>query len=522
VEIIKKIQPVTLSILSALLLSISLPPSNYPYLAWISFIPFFIALDNQHNLKSTTILGFLYGAIFSIITFYGIGEIKVFLYALFYFSFYVSIFAIGIVIVNRRAKLYSFLFFSSLWWTSLEYMRTIGNLSFPTNIALSQYKFPFLIQIASITGSYGVSFSIMLCNSCLFIVCKYFYNRIERFYLLRMLYIANGHINKSAKLLGLETKVFKRKLQDCCSSKDIVYTLLYIIPIIMVFIGYGGVSLSKKEEILSINVSIIQGSIPDWLYGLEKWDEKYSKIIETTYLELTSTAIKKNDSSIIIWPETPIHRQIMKISYLKNMLLEFSKAGNNFFIVGSPRIDIKRNCKYNSVFVLSPKGNIIDYYDKTKLVPFVEHFFTPSNEVKIIHASEKLKLGINICFESTYPSISRNAVKKGANLLIISTNDTCLKKTKMSYCHAANAVFRAVENRRYVIRAAQSGISMVINPYGRILKQSELFKQCVLSGKVGLQEELTFYTKFGDLFCYLCIGLSIIFILKSASNRTTE
>ncbi|MDI6786606.1 MAG: nitrilase-related carbon-nitrogen hydrolase [bacterium] len=84
--------------------------------------------------------------------------------------------------------------------------------------------------------------------------------------------------------------------------------------------------------------------------------------------------------------------------------------------------------------------------------------------------------------------------KKGANLLIISTNDVGLKKTKMTYCHAANAVFRAVENRRFVIRAAQSGISMIIDPYGRIISQSELFKPIVLSGKIGIIEEVSFYT----------------------------
>jgi apolipoprotein N-acyltransferase len=85
----------------------------------------------------------------------------------------------------------------------------------------------------------------------------------------------------------------------------------------------------------------------------------------------------------------------------------------------------------------------------------------------------------------------------------------------MAYCHAANAVFRAVENRRYVIRAAQSGISMIIDSYGRIIKQSELFNPCILSGDVGIVEELTFYTRFGDVFCYLWLILSIIIFIVS-------
>jgi apolipoprotein N-acyltransferase len=169
--------------------------------------------------------------------------------------------------------------------------------------------------------------------------------------------------------------------------------------------------LSKPQ----INVSIIQGSIPDWLYEIERWDEKYSRIVQKTYSKLTEEAVKSG-AHIIIWPETTIHRRVMEIPLWKNKIIEFAKAGNTFMVIGSARYD-KHNNKFNSIFIISPQGKIIGYYDKTRLVPIAEAHFKAGEDIKIIK-TKIANLGINICFESIYPAISRSAVKKGANLLI--------------------------------------------------------------------------------------------------------
>jgi len=503
-----------LSILSAFLLAESLPPSKTMHLSWISFIPLFIALsDAKQRLRRAFLLGLINGIAFSAVVFYGIPNGMVFFGALIYFSFNISIFSMGITLVNQRAKRYSFLF-PPLLWTSLEYVRTLGNLSFPTNLALTQYQSIPLIQIASITGISGVSFLIILVNSCLFKVWQYLYNWFEQYYFLKTLQKVKGSKDKAAKLLGVEKKIFKAKLeQDRSLLKDklslfLPLILVFILPISIIWWGKWK-ELIKVKEKYPFNVSIVQGSIPDWLYEIERWDEKYSRIVQKTYLRLTEDAVNAG-SHLTIWPETTIHRRVMEIPFWKDKIIEFAKSGKTFMVAASSYQDEKKN-KFNSIFVISPEGKIVGRYDKTRLVPIIEAHFKPGKDIKIIK-TPIANLGIEICFESIYPSISRNLAGKGANLLIISTNDTSLKKTKLAYCHMANAVFRAVENRRFCIRAAQSGISMIIDSDGQILKQSELFKPIILNGKVKLRYTMTFYTRFGDIFCYLCILFSIILL----------
>lgn len=467
-----------LSILSGILLILSFPPYNLHYLSWMAFVPFFIATRNQ-SLKQIFLTGFVHGCCFFIGLFYGIllYGLKIFFYGLLYFSLNIAIFSLLTVFLQSKLKKFHLLI-PPLIWTSLEYLRSIGTISFPTNLGICQYQSLLLIQLSSITGIYGISFLIMLINSFIaeFILKTY-------------------------------------------SIKSMIKSMVVSGLVIVLIIGSNYININRMTQKKShVDVSIIQGSIPIWLYKIERWDKKYSQIVKNTYLKLTTQAIKHHPN-LIIWPETNLHRFILDSPKLKDKIFRYVKEGNLFMIIGT-LIKIETN-QFNSAIIISPKGKVVGRYDKVYLVPIAEKKITRGMEIKPIKIPIG-NIGINICFESLYPSISRILTQKGANILIILTNDAWFKKSSIPYLHAANAVFRAVENRRFVIRAAQSGISMIIDPYGRIIKQSELFKPCVLSGKVGLMEELTFYTKFGDLFCYLCLILSIGFVVFSGKGKKED
>jgi apolipoprotein N-acyltransferase len=175
-------------------------------------------------------------------------------------------------------------------------------------------------------------------------------------------------------------------------------------------------------------------------------------------------------------------------------------------------------------------------YHKVHLVPFGE--FVPLRdhlpflrnygirEVDVLPGEyhnlisiEKARIGISICFESLFPQITRNETRGGATLLFVVTNDAWFERTQAARQHLMMAKLRAVENRRYLVRAAASGISAFIDPYGRTMSELGLFEQGTLKEEVRLRSELTPYATFGDWFAYLCAGLAVLQLVRMARAR---
>jgi apolipoprotein N-acyltransferase len=131
----------------------------------------------------------------------------------------------------------------------------------------------------------------------------------------------------------------------------------------------------------------------------------------------------------------------------------------------------------------------------------------------------KALFGILICYEAIFPDLARNEVKEGADILINITNDAWFGRSSASYQHFAMVTFRAIENRVAVARAANTGISGFIDPYGRILSQSEIFVDKTLTQDIPLRTITTFYSRYGDLFARLCMLLSIVGIAAHVYRR---
>jgi apolipoprotein N-acyltransferase len=186
----------------------------------------------------------------------------------------------------------------------------------------------------------------------------------------------------------------------------------------------------------------------------------------------------------------------------------------------------------NSAFLLSPDGKIAGKYDKVHLVPYGEYvplrkFFPFINKLvagigdfRKGEGNNPIKfgnhaLGILICYEGIFPELSREYKEKGANLLVNITNDAWFGRTSAPYQHLSMTVFRAVENRTFLVRSANTGISAIISPSGKIIKKTGLFERTVLRGSVKLLDRKTIYALYGDIFVYICLILLGVIIFSS-------
>ena len=233
---------------------------------------------------------------------------------------------------------------------------------------------------------------------------------------------------------------------------------------------------------------------------------------------------------LVVWPETALPFFFQEGSPLAKRTIAAVKEMGCPFVFGSPAYGgTKGNISYyNRAYLLSSSGRILGTYDKIHLVPFGEYVplkrFLPFVHRLVPAAgdfspgvkSEPLPLspfpaGVLICYEAIFPELARSQVMHGAAILINLTNDAWFGPTSAPFQHLAMAVFRAVETGRPLIRAANTGFSAVVGPRGRILKQSGLFVEEVLMVEVPVhQGKTTPYTRFGDLFSRVMVGVTLL------------
>jgi apolipoprotein N-acyltransferase len=161
---------------------------------------------------------------------------------------------------------------------------------------------------------------------------------------------------------------------------------------------------------------------------------------------------------------------------------------------------------------LVPFGEFVPFRDK---LPMLQNYGVRAEDVLAAKKHVLLntcigRTGTNICFESLFPEIARGETLHGAELLCVVTNDAWFQRTQAAHQHLMMAQLRAVENRRYLARAAGTGISALIDPYGRIKKQIGLFTPSTIMANVQPHTELTIYTRFGQWFAYLCVLMLIV------------
>jgi len=486
-----------LAALSGVLLILIFPRFGLDILAWIALVPLFYVLWGQRGAKSLW-LGWLTGFIFYGGTLYWItnsmidyGHIPGWLSYLIlfllvgYLGLYLGLFGL---LLNYLAgdRLGLWITLSPLLWCSLEVARTHLLTGFPWAIlGYSQFRQIDIIQIADHTGVYGLSFLLVWTNAIVagFLVGWQGKGTLPRGYL----YMPLG----LAICLGL-----------------------------CLYYGRWTVANSRYSRGDKIRIALIQGNIEQD----EKWDPSYQEAIIDIYRRLTLTAITRGPQ-LIVWPEsaTPFYFP-SQVKYSLE-LYRLAKEARCYLLFGSPAYKLDKGGikMFNRAYLLSPEGEIVDYYDKIHLVPFGEYVplkrFLPFVQKMVqgigdFYAGQRYtvfqfpqgRFSVLICFEVIFPQLVRQFVKKGAQFFANLTNDAWFGDSAGPYQHLSMVTFRAIENRVYIVRAANTGISAIIDPWGRIRQPSELFTRTFVIDYISPKDErfLTFYTKYGDIFAYVC------------------
>lgn len=500
-----------LSALSGVLVVFSFPPFDYYLLSWVALVPLFISVSWKkpwHAFLLGTLSGFVYfmGAIFWIFNplyFYGnipfVLSVLIAILLCAYLGIYVGAFSLLFSRILGRSR-FPALFVAPVLWVTVEFVRTYALTGFPwALLGYSQYKFLPLIQIADITGVYGISFLVVAINAAIFDVCIYWPKRHSQMPL----------FERWPMTVGLITLV---------------------IVIILVFF-YGNLRLSAGEGGYNIRVAVIQGNFEQD----RKWDIKFQKEIIDTYKSLSIKALSESPS-LIVWPETAVPFIFNYDKPLTDDLTEFQKTLGIHLLFGGMTFKDVRDNKLrlsNSSVLLSPYGEILSVYDKIHLVPYGEYVplrnllpfinkltvgigdFLPGDKYTVMQ-TPFAKIGNLICYEIIFPGMVRKFAAQGADMLVTITNDAWFGSWGAPQQHFSMAALRAVENRVPVIRAANTGISGFINAKGMIQGKSDIFVRTILAEDitVGIFKG-SFYSKYGDLFAFFCIISSVLLIANN-------
>ena len=490
---------VILALVSALLLTISFPKFDLEFFAWIALVPLLFAVRGTRPLKAFW-LSFITGIGFFIGISYWILTVEEFEFVHFlpleaYLGFYTAIFGLAFSVVR---PLYPAFLSAPLIWVSLEYARSHANfLEFPwALLGYSQYQNLQLIQFASITGAYGVSFLIVMVNAAIYEV---------------MTYVAGSK--------SIDTRCWWH------ISKFLVVPLV-LVGVALVY-GYGVIGEPLSTE--TFPVSVIQANIPQ----VVRWEPSLREEHLTKHVNLSKEAAANRHAQLIIWPETSVQGSLTQDRTLMAIMSRLARETASYLLVGvsvRPKFgsrEFKIKNRFNSAQLISPDGTIVGQYNKIQLLPFAEYLpyknIIPWSEnvtslagdfmrgaEYTVFAVNGVKFGVTICWESIFPGLFRQFVKNGARFMINITNEGWFKETAGPYHFIPMNVFRAVENRVSIARAANTGISGFIDPYGRIVGRvtrgsKDVYVAGYLTMSVPLSKTRTFYTMHGDIFAYLVL-----------------
>lgn len=475
-------------VVSAALLVLCFPRYDMHYLAWVALVPFFYALRGASKFGRFA-AGYLFGLVFLGGLLYWITEVRypaVIGYAIgipafsFMFAFY-GLFAGSCL--NRRES-YLAIALPAAAWVSLEYLFSLGPLAFPWwAVGYSQSLNLPAAQAAAWGGVYAVSFLVLLANTAVVVAAADWRRR----------------------QLGL-----------------VVAAVVVFGALMMGFVSLSSPAGGDQR----VKLAVVQA-------GFTQEEKETPDVFATMYrehLEMTRRAVARHAPDMVVWSETVAdYPWLAGEQTLPWTMFQLGDMGIHLVAGVYERRDGK---DYNTVIAISPEDGVIGSYSKMHLVPFGE--YVPLRELlsrspaakKWIdeaiypidtHPGEKMevfetrrgKFSAVICFESTLQQISRDAVKKGAELLMVLTNDAWFGRSSAAHQHAAMAVFRGIENRRYIVQGANSGVSLIADPYGRRIAESGLMTKEIIHGDVFFRSGRSVYNKVGDMFSWLCLAFSV-------------
>jgi len=285
-----------------------------------------------------------------------------------------------------------------------------------------------------------------------------------------------------------------------------------------------------------MRVAVVQGNVRQE----DKWDPAQANAIFDRYLTMTLDAAQQG-AGLVIWPESATPFVFEDDSARSNRIRDLTRSEGVTLLFGSVQVDRRQTpaAYYNAAFLLRPDGGTAGVYRKVRLVPFGEYVplarllffvrpvvegaadFSPGDGVTTLPVDGSA-IATAICYEIVYPALVRESVRAGGRLLTTITNDAWFGDSSAPHQHFTQAAMRAVEQGRYLVRSANTGISGIVDPYGRVLARSALFEPAVLAGDVRLLGGLTVYGRIGDVFAYGCALLTISALASGLRRRSSR
>jgi len=487
---------------SGLLLALSFPSSAWGTLAWVALVPLLTTVE-EHPFKKGVLSGCVFFAIVLywlniVMTTYGGLSPSLSVVAYLLLTVYLSLYfgcAVWLACRLKTSKGYSFALTLPVIWVGLEFARAYLMTGFPwATIGYSQQNL-MMIQSADLLGVYGLSFLILFCNATVSEIVL--------------------ALRQSQRLPAVSPLILA-----CLLALNATY-------------GYFCLKQPLDAREVQVNVAVIQGNIDQAL----KWNPDYRESSVDAYRQLSRQAGSTGPLDLVIWPEAATPFYFQSGGMLSQKISELPQQLHGHLLFGSPAFqgDAGNRIYLNSAFLLSPKGQIVGRSDKVHLVPFGEYVpmsvllpflnklvvgigdFSPG-QVKPLDMSG-YQLGVLVCYEAIFPELARRFVADGSDLLVNITNDAWFGRSSAPAQHLAMVRFRAIENRVWIARAANTGISAFVTPSGQIVSPSDLFETSYIVEKVGLGAQPGLYAKLGDLIPGFFLLISMFWLLQARPWR---
>lgn len=500
-----------LSVLSGVLLTVGFPALQFHQVSWIALIPLFFALRGKSG-KEALFLGYVCGLVHNFTVFFWIRHV---IYHYGGLPLPVAISILLVLCIYLAVYPACFAFFARWWkarpllwtvglpcvWVVLEFVRAYAVTGFPwSNLGYTQTPLSTLIQFADIAGVYGISWLVVLGNTVL-MTC-----------------------------IDGERTVMKRIAGFGVLAVCILAALIY---------GTGRVKevMGLQEKAVPLQVAVIQGNIDQ----SQKWNPAFQQETLRRYRELSMKAsLDEPTPELLVWPETSapfFYGTDEKLTtQLNGIFLEIGTP----LLFGSPAVTrVNGVLKFqNRAYLVDGSASVLGKYAKQHLVPFGEYVplqkllffvnrlvesagdFVPGGESSTIPIQGQ-SLGVLICYEGIFPELARASVRSGATAFVNITNDAWYGPTSAPYQHMEIARWRAIEFRRPLIRAANTGISTLVDATGTLCGTIPLSKEGYLACAVHPLKVQTFYAEWGNWFAWLCTlvtGLGVLACLKQSPS----
>ena len=490
-----------LVIFSAIATLLSFPPFPFGPLIFISLVPLYYAIEDFQPFRAFR-YGMLWGVIFFLGYLFYIAWVTIpgMIATVLILSLFTALACMFFVKLLSKNKIIALLFVPS-WFVTWNWLFTMSDFNYPwADIGYALGYFTRLIQAADIGGIYLISLAILVSNMLLY-------------------------ASISPKINMSSSKRYASWAMSIC-----------IVGLLLI---YGTIRLNNADnENYSdgIKVGVIQGNVTADV----KWKPDKLNISFERYFGL-STQAANDGAEIIFWPETAIPAYLVQDRRRYRTVKSFVDNLKIPVLTGIPyyeEIKPREYIYYNSALYLEPDKDEYGLYKKIHLVPMSEKIplsgrYKILKEIRLGQADwtsgeeytmfefKDYKFATVICIESVFPGFCREFAQRGAQFLVVITNDMWFGNTPLMEQHSLISVFRAIENRLPVVRAANTGVSLIIDKWGRIINKSDIYKEQYLSEKIYPENSKSIYGKFGNLIPKLT-SIITLFALIIAFRKSSK